>query len=258
MSRLNRGERTGREGGARVIASTDAASTTETKSVRAADRRGGGLSARQRDIRATTVSEVAEAAGVSRGWLYRHYPTRRPCWGRPSCGSTRAFWGESAGPCRRSADSRNNWRSGCDWAAAPRDARRAGQIRLRRDEPEEFAACAGAGVQGLPDLGRFWKPYLEAARDRGEIHPETELDGAANGWPCADQPRHGSRDTPRSRRSRRGAAPRRYVLPALRATPRNEPQATRASTSSLMGLSARRAPSGCRGSARSAGGRGPR
>ena len=43
-------------------------------------------------------------------------------------------------------------------------------MKLRRDEPEEFAACAGAGVQGLvPDLGAFWQPYLAAAQDRGEI-----------------------------------------------------------------------------------------
>ena len=27
-------------------------------------------------IRATTVSEVAEVAGVSRGWLYRHFPDK--------------------------------------------------------------------------------------------------------------------------------------------------------------------------------------
>ncbi len=43
-------------------------------------------------------------------------------------------------------------------------------MKLRRDEPEEFAACAGAGVQGLvPDLAAFWQPYLAAAQDRGEI-----------------------------------------------------------------------------------------
>ncbi len=44
-------------------------------------------------------------------------------------------------------------------------------MKLRVDEPEEFAACAGAGVQGLvPDLAGFWSRYLIAARDNGEIH----------------------------------------------------------------------------------------
>ena len=95
-------------------------------------------------------------------------------------------------------------------------------MQLRRDEPEEFAACAGAGVQGLvPDLGRFWKPYLEAARDRGEIHPETELDEAAE-WVAWVQISLGTvpgdtldpDDHDAVRRHMR-----RYVLPALRATP---------------------------------------
>ena len=53
-------------------------------------------------------------------------------------------------------------------------------MKLRMDEPEEFAACAGAGVQGLvPDLADFWKRYLVAARDRGEIHPDTDIDEAS-------------------------------------------------------------------------------
>ena len=44
-------------------------------------------------------------------------------------------------------------------------------MKLRMEEPEEFAACAGAGVQGLvPDLADFWRRYLVAACDRGEIH----------------------------------------------------------------------------------------
>jgi hypothetical protein len=49
-------------------------------------------------------------------------------------------------------------------------------MKLRIDEPEEFAACAGAGVQGLvPDLADFWSRYLIAARDRGEIHQHTDI-----------------------------------------------------------------------------------
>ena len=53
-------------------------------------------------------------------------------------------------------------------------------MKLRIEEPEEFAACAGAGVQGLvPDLADFWKRYLVAARERGEIHPDTDIDEAS-------------------------------------------------------------------------------
>ena len=53
-------------------------------------------------------------------------------------------------------------------------------MKLRMDEPEEFAACAGAGVQGLvPDLADFWSRYLIAARDRGEIHEDTDITEAS-------------------------------------------------------------------------------
>ena len=55
-------------------------------------------------------------------------------------------------------------------------------MKLRMDEPEEFAACAGAGVQGLvPDLADFWSRYLIAARDRGEIHQDTDI-AEASEW----------------------------------------------------------------------------
>ena len=53
-------------------------------------------------------------------------------------------------------------------------------MRLRMDEPEEFAACAGAGVQGLvPDLAAFWRRYLVAALDAGEIHSDVDIAEAA-------------------------------------------------------------------------------
>jgi hypothetical protein len=95
-------------------------------------------------------------------------------------------------------------------------------MQLRRDEPEEFAACAGAGVQGLvPDLGRFWRPYLETARDRGEIHPDTELDEAAE-WVARVQISLGTVPGDTLDPDDHDAVlryMRRYVLPALRSAP---------------------------------------
>lgn len=43
-------------------------------------------------IRATTVSEVAEAAGVSRAWLYRHFPDKTALLGAAIVRLTDAFW----------------------------------------------------------------------------------------------------------------------------------------------------------------------
>ncbi len=205
-----------------MIASTDAASTTETKSVRERliDAAEGCL--RAKGIRATTVSEVAEAAGVSRGWLYRHYPDKASLLGAAIVRLNEAFWGESNRTLSAISGFEEQLAVGVRLGRSAYETPGALVMQLRRDEPEEFAACAGAGVQGLvPDLGRFWKPYLEAARDRGEIHPETELDEAAE-WVARVQISLGTvpgdtldpDDHDAVRRHMR-----RYVLPALRVTP---------------------------------------
>lgn len=205
-----------------MIASIDAASTTETKSVRERliDAAEGCL--RAKGIRATTVSEVAEAAGVSRGWLYRHYPDKASLLGAAIVRLNEAFWGESNRTLSAISGFEEQLAVGVRLGRSAYETPGALVMQLRRDEPEEFAACAGAGVQGLvPDLGRFWKPYLEAARDRGEIHPETELDEAAE-WVARVQISLGTvpgdtldpDDHDAVRRHMR-----RYVLPALRVTP---------------------------------------
>ncbi|WP_234789558.1 helix-turn-helix domain-containing protein, partial [Mycolicibacterium mucogenicum] len=47
---------------------------------------------RAKGIRATTVSEVAEAAGVSRGWLYRHFPDKVTLLGAAIVRLNNAYW----------------------------------------------------------------------------------------------------------------------------------------------------------------------
>ena len=95
-------------------------------------------------------------------------------------------------------------------------------MRLRMEEPEDFAACAGAGVQGLvPDLADFWTRYLIAARDGGEIHPATDI-AEASEWVArviislvtvpGDVLDPNDRDAVRTH-------VRRYVMPGLQADP---------------------------------------
>src|SRR5205809_7924075 len=50
---------------------------------------------RARGIRATTVSEVAEVAGVSRGWLYRHFPDKVTLLGAALVRLNDAYWSEA-------------------------------------------------------------------------------------------------------------------------------------------------------------------
>ncbi|MCV7185304.1 TetR/AcrR family transcriptional regulator [Mycolicibacterium murale] len=125
---------------------------------------------REKGIRATTVSEIAEAAGVSRGWLYRHFPDKATLLGAAIVRLNDAFWGESHAVLADIDGLAEQIAAGVRLGRSAYDSPGALLMKLRRDEPEEFAACAGAGVQGLvPDLGAFWTPYLAAAADRGEI-----------------------------------------------------------------------------------------
>jgi AcrR family transcriptional regulator len=125
---------------------------------------------RGKGIRATTVSEVAEAAGVSRGWLYRHFPDKATLLGAAIVRLNDAFWGESHAVLAEVDGLAAQIAEGVKLGRSAYDSPGALLMKLRQDEPEEFAACAGAGVQGLvPDLAAFWAPYLAAAQERGEI-----------------------------------------------------------------------------------------
>lgn len=131
----------------------------------------------EKGIRATTVSEIAEAAGVSRGWLYRHFPDKATLLGAAIVRLNDAFWGESHAVLADIDGLAEQIAAGCAWAAAPTTPRRLAD-ETAPGRTGGVQACAGAGVQGLvPDLGAFWTPYLAAAADRGEITAD-DLDEA--------------------------------------------------------------------------------
>ncbi|MQY22547.1 TetR/AcrR family transcriptional regulator [Nocardia macrotermitis] len=130
----------------------------------------------RKGIRATTVSEVAEEAGVSRAWLYRHFPDKSTLLGAAIVRLSDSYWNDA----RAELDTLDTFTD--QLVAGVRIGRRtyddpgALPLRLRMTEPEEFAACAGAGVSGLvPDLASFWLPYVRAASERGEIHAGHDL-----------------------------------------------------------------------------------
>ncbi|WP_054811411.1 TetR/AcrR family transcriptional regulator [Nocardia arizonensis] len=123
-------------------------------------------------IRSTTVSEVAEEAGVSRAWLYRHFPDKSTLLGAAIVRLTDAFWTDARAELDTIATFGEQLAAGVRIGRGAYDDPGALLMRLRIVEPEEFAVCAGAGVHGLvPDLARFWRPYVDAAVARGEVHP---------------------------------------------------------------------------------------
>ncbi len=131
-------------------------------------------------IRATTVSEVAETAGVSRGWLYRHFPDKVTLLGAAIVRLNEVYWSQAHAVLGRVQGLDHQIVAGIGYGRTAYDDPGALLMKLRVAEPEEFAACAGAGVQGLvPDLAAFWSGYLVAARDNGEIHPDTVITEAS-------------------------------------------------------------------------------
>lgn len=135
---------------------------------------------RANGIRTTTVSEVAEAAGVSRGWLYRHFPDKAALLGAAIVRLNEAFWSEAHAVLEVVEGLDHQITAGIGHGRTAYDDPGALLMKLRLAEPEEFAACAGAGVQGLvPDLAGFWTRYLVAACHRGEIHPDVDIAEAA-------------------------------------------------------------------------------
>jgi AcrR family transcriptional regulator len=197
-------------------------SSTAAKSVRDRLIDAAEICLRAKGIRATTVSEVAEVAQVSRGWLYRHFPDKVSLLGAAIVRLNETYWSEAHALLQRFQTFEEQVAAGVVNARSAYDDPGSVLMRLRMEEPEEFAACAGAGVQGLvPDVADFWRPYLVSAQERGEIHADADI-AEASEWVArvlislSTVP--GNTLDPNDQAQVR-AHVRRYVMPGLNAAP---------------------------------------
>lgn len=129
-------------------------------------------------IRRTTMTQIAEEAGVSRAALYKHFPDKASLVVETVARTDERFWAEAAA---RVSAARG---IGAQVVAAVRFAVEhepgALLLRLKAQEPDAFAATVGEGLRAmLPGMAGFWRPYLEAARDSGEVRTDLDVDRAA-------------------------------------------------------------------------------
>ncbi|RAU98591.1 TetR/AcrR family transcriptional regulator [Mycolicibacter senuensis] len=173
-------------------------------------------------IRATTMIDVAERAGVSRAWLYRNFPDKPTLVGTAIIRLVETSWARTRAELSTLSSFEDQLVAGVQIGRRAYDDPGTLLMRLRTSEPDEFTACAGAGVRGLvPDLAAFWHPFVEAAAAAGDIHPDTDI-GEASEWIARVMISLGSvpgshidPDDPASLRRHL----RRYVLPALQLSP---------------------------------------
>ena len=124
------------------------------------------------------MTEIAAEAGVSRAWLYKHFPDKASLIVAALVQTDEAFWADAHARVTR-----------CDGIAAQvaeavrisRQHRpRALLLQLKAEEPEAFVETMGTGlVQMMPGMALFWHPYLESARCRGEVRPDVDITRAA-------------------------------------------------------------------------------
>ena len=121
-------------------------------------------------IRALTVAEVADAAGMSRAWLYRQFPDKQAMIGAAIVAITDSFWTDARAELERLDSFADQMVAGVRVGRGAYDDPGPVLIRLQLTEPEEYAACIGPGVAGLiPGLAAFWRPFVDAAIARGDI-----------------------------------------------------------------------------------------
>jgi AcrR family transcriptional regulator len=133
---------------------------------------------RQNGIRRTTMIEVAEEAGISRAWLYRHFPDKDSLVLAVLVRSDEAFW----------ARARDDLSKVEGLAAQVAEAVRLSRsqepgallLELTSSEPDAVGAVVGTGIGDmLPGLATFWRSYLEDARARGEVRADLDVLRAA-------------------------------------------------------------------------------
>jgi AcrR family transcriptional regulator len=154
--------------------------STETRSVRDRLLDAAEECLRRDGIRRTTMIDIAETAGVSRTWLYQHFPDKQSILGAALVRLDESFW---AAAHQRVAGRR---RFAAKVAEAILIARTSElgplALELKTREPDELDALMGRFLRdAVPGMVGFWQVHLAAARDKGELRADLDV-VAASEW----------------------------------------------------------------------------
>jgi AcrR family transcriptional regulator len=133
---------------------------------------------RRDGIRRTTAAGVAAEAGVSRAWLYRHFPDKATLLSAALIRRDQAFWVDA----QQRVDAADGFAARVVAAVVLARAAPLGPLatELRESEPEAFGAVIGTFVDDIvPGLSWFWRAQLEAGVATGELRAGLDVQGAA-------------------------------------------------------------------------------
>jgi AcrR family transcriptional regulator len=132
----------------------------------------------RRGIRRTTMVQVADEAGLSRAWLYRHFPDKASLLGAALIRQDEQFWTDARARISRRTTLSAQLAEAVTYSREQEAS--ALVLKLRATEPSACAEIMGIGLrQSLPGMAAFWRPFIERARDRGELRAEVDVIRAA-------------------------------------------------------------------------------
>ena len=153
-------------------------SSTETRSVQDRLLDAAEECLRRDGIRRTTMIDIAETAGVSRTWLYQHFPDKTAILGAALVRLDETFWADA----HQRVGARRSFPAKVAEAILIARSSELGSLalELKAREPEEFEAVMGRFLHdAVPGMVVFWEVHLQRARDKGELRPDLDVAGAA-------------------------------------------------------------------------------
>ena len=134
-------------------------------------------SLQEQGIRRTTVAQVADRAGVSRAWLYRHFPDKASLVGAALIRLDAAFWEDAHA---RIAKQHGITAQVTEAVLLARSVELPLALQLQAQEPEAYALVVGTGIREVvPGMAAFWHSHLEAARAAGLVRADLDVERAA-------------------------------------------------------------------------------